>query len=169
MANTKKPEEGLVINNPQFNGANELISFDGIKLLGNKNLDETDADSMALVKKVKELERVKPYTGSAAPRVKVGEKEYALSYKFYTDEEKTTYKTYRDSHSSGSSAPKKVVNESADRAFDWLTDFINKYKDKTNEDIKAAVSEARQFRGTFVSDISTEKKEALFQEWATQM
>ncbi|MBR6135004.1 MAG: hypothetical protein IKQ22_00760 [Clostridia bacterium] len=101
----------ITIKNPVFNGANELISFDGIKLVNNQ-LDKTDAASMKLVEEIKALPRIKEYTGSASPRVKIDDKEYKLSYKFFSDKEVETYNTYRGKHGSNAkSTNKAVLNE----------------------------------------------------------
>ena len=144
MAATKKPVEGLVITNPQYNGANQLIAFDGIKLV-NKQADRTDAKTMELIKKVQEYPRIPGCGdgGKSSPRIKVGDKEYSLSNKFFTATEAENYKNYRDEHSKGGSGSSNRGNSIGDRkTFDMLSQMIDKYSKKKEfaevvEDLKA--------------------------------
>lgn len=151
----------ITIKNPVFNGANELISFDGIKLV-NKQLDKTDAASMKLVDAIKALPRVKEYTGSAAPRVEIEDKEYALSYKFFTDKEVDTYKAYRDSHGKGGSGTSKKGNEADEKTFDRLTELITKYKDK--KEFAPVVDDLKNLRNMYLDSIGAEKKDQMLKE-----
>lgn len=97
----------MTIKNPKFNASKELVSFDGIMMDGSKAV-MSDAQTAKLVNEVRALPRVSKYTGSAAPRVVIDGKEYALAFKFFTDEEKAVYKAYRGDHSSGSSGSSKI-------------------------------------------------------------
>lgn len=131
---------GFVIKNPQFNASHELVAFDGIKLVNNQ-LDKTDKASMDLVEKVKKLPRVSPYTGKSAPRISVDGVEYGLSYKFFTDEERTTYNNYRKDHSSGTGGS-RTAGIGDRKTYDMLTKMIDKYSKKKEfaevvEDLKA--------------------------------
>lgn len=133
---------GFEIKNPQYNASHELIAFDGIKLV-NGQLDKTDKTSMELVKKVKELPRLQEYTGKSAPRIKVGDSEYGLSYKFFTDTERLTYQEYRKNHTGTGGGSSNRGNSIGDRkTFDMLTQMIDKYSKKKEftevvEDLKA--------------------------------
>lgn len=98
----------MKIQNPKFNASKELVSFDGLMMDGNKAV-MSDPKTLELVNQVRALPRVSKYTGSAAPRVVIDGKEYALAFKFFTDEEKATYKSYRGDHSnSGSGGSSKI-------------------------------------------------------------
>lgn len=133
---------GFEIKNPQYNASHELIAFDGIKLV-NGQLDKTDKTSMELVKKVKELPRLQEYTGKSAPRIKVGDTEYGLSYKFFTDTERLTYQEYRKNHTGTGGGSSNRGQSIGDRkTFDMLTAMIDKYSKKKEfaevvEDLKA--------------------------------
>lgn len=133
---------GFTIKNPQYNASHELIAFDGIKLV-NGQLDKTDKASMDLVEKVKKLPRLQEYTGKSAPRIKVGDDEYGLSYKFFTDEERTTYNNYRKDHTGTGGGSSNHGSSIGDRkTFDMLTKMIDKYSKKKEftevvEDLKA--------------------------------
>lgn len=133
---------GFEIKNPQYNASHELIAFDGIKLV-NGQLDKTDKTSMELVKKVKELPRLQEYTGKSAPRIKVGDTEYGLSYKFFTDTERLTYQEYRKNHTGTGGGSSNRGNSIGDRkTFDMLSQMIDKYSKKKEfaevvEDLKA--------------------------------
>lgn len=151
----------ITIKNPVFNGANELISFDGIKLV-NKQLDKTDATSMKLAEEVKALPRTKEYTGSAAPHVVIDGKDYKLSYKFFTDEEVVTYNAYHDAHSKGSGSSKKG-NEADEKTFDRLTELITKYKDK--KEFAPVIEDLKNLRNMYIDTISSEKKDQMLKEF----
>ena len=97
----------MTIKNPKFNASKELVSFDGIMMDGSKAV-MSDPKTLELVNQVRALPRVSKYTGSAAPRVVIDGKEYALAFKFFSDEEKATYKSYRGDHSSGSGTSSKI-------------------------------------------------------------
>lgn len=133
---------GLEIKNPKFNASHELIAFEGIKLV-NGQLDKTDAASVKLVEEVKKLPRLQEYTGKSAPRINVGGVEYGLSYKFFTDEERTTYNNYRKDHSGTGGGSSNRGQSIGDRAtFDMLSQMIEKYSKKKEfaevvEDLKA--------------------------------
>lgn len=133
---------GLEIKNPQYNASHELIAFDGIKLV-NGQLDKTDTASVKLVEEVKKLPRIQEYTGKSAPRVKVGDIEYGLSYKFYTDQERLTYQEYRKNHTGTGGGSSNRGQSIGDRkTFDMLTTMIDKYSKKKEfaevvEDLKA--------------------------------
>lgn len=133
-------ESGFAIKNPQYNASHELIAFDGIKLV-NGQLDKTDAASVKLVEEVKKLPRIQEYTGKSAPRIKVGDVEYGLSYKFYTDQERLTYQEYRKDHSSGTGGS-RTAGIGDRKTYDMLTKMIDKYSKKKEfaevvEDLKA--------------------------------
>ena len=101
----------MKITNPKFNASKELVSFDGMMMDGNKAV-MSDAKTKELVDQVKALPRISEYTGSSAPRAVIDGKEYALSFKFFTDKEKEAYKEYRGDHSSGTgSSPKSKIPE----------------------------------------------------------
>ena len=99
----------MKIENPKFNASRELVAFDGLTLDSRNQVIDND-DNKAILKKMRELPRKEVYTGKTAPTVKVGDKEYRLSYKFYTDEEKKTYQEYRKQHSGTGTSTKKVVD-----------------------------------------------------------
>lgn len=99
----------MKIENPKFNASRELVAFDGLTL-NSKGQAADDKKTQDLIKEVRELPRVADYTGSTAPTVKAGDKEYRLSYKFYTEEEKKTYQEYRKQHSGTGGSTKKVVD-----------------------------------------------------------
>ena len=150
----------ITIKNPVFNGANELISFDGIKLVNNQ-LDKTDAASMKIVEEIKALPRVKEYTGSASPRVKIEDKEYKLSYKFFSDKEVATYNAYRDAHGKGSGFSKKG-NEADEKTFDRLTELIAKYKDK--KEFAPVIEDLKNLRNMYLGSIGTDKMQNMLKE-----
>lgn len=151
----------ITIKNPVYNGANELISFDGIKLVNNQ-LDKTDAASMKLVSEIKALPRVKDYTGSASPRVEVDGKEYKLSYKFFTDKEVDTYNAYRDAHGKGGSGTSKKGNEADEKTFDRLTELIAKYKDK--KEFAPVIEDIKNLRNMYIDTIGSDKKDQMLKE-----
>ena len=150
----------ITIKNPVFNGANELISFDGIKLVNNQ-LDKTDAASMKIVEELKALPRVKEYTGSASPRVKIDDKEYKLSYKFFSDKEVDTYNEYRIAHGKGSGSSKKG-NEADEKTFDRLTELIAKYKDK--KEFAPVIEDLKNLRNMYLGSIGTDKMQNMLKE-----
>jgi hypothetical protein len=132
---------GFAIKNPQYNASHELIAFDGIKLV-NGQLDKTDKASMDLVEKVKKLPRLQEYTGKSAPRIKVGDDEYGLSYKFFTDQERLTYQEYRKNHTGTGGSSNRGSSIGDRKTFDMLTKMIDKYSKKKEfaevvEDLKA--------------------------------
>ena len=150
----------ITIKNPVFNGANELISFDGIKLVNNQ-LDKTDAASMKIVEELKALPRLKEYTGSTSPRVKIGDKEYKLSYKFFSDKEVDTYNEYRNAHGKGSGSSKKG-NEADEKTFDRLTELITKYKDK--KEFAPVIEDLKNLRNMYLGSIGTDKMQNMLKE-----
>ena len=101
----------MKIENPKFNASRELVAFDGLTL-NSKGQAADDEKTLSLIKELKNLPRIDDYTGKTAPRVKVGDKEYRLSYKFYTDKEKETYQNYRKEHTGtgGGGSSNKVTN-----------------------------------------------------------
>lgn len=99
----------MKIENPKFNASRELVAFDGLTLNSKGQMEETP-ENLKIAKELRELPRIEEYTGKTAPRVKVGDKEYRLSYKFYTEEEKKTYQEYRKQHSGTGGTTKKVVD-----------------------------------------------------------
>ena len=151
----------ITIKNPVYNGANELISFDGIKLVNNQ-LDKTDSASLKLVEEIKALPRVKEYTGSAAPHVVIEGKDYKLSYKFFTDKEVNTYNAYRDAHGKGGSGSSKKGNEADEKTFDRLTELITKYKDK--KEFAPVIEDIKNLRNMYIDTIGSDKKDQMLKE-----
>lgn len=93
------------------NASNEVTVFEGMKMMGNV-ADVTDKTTKEIIDYVKGLPRISKYTGSSAPSVKLGEAVVKLSYKFYTDEEKATYKSYRDGHTGTGGGSTKTTKRS---------------------------------------------------------
>ena len=144
MAANKKPVEELVITNPQYNASHQLTAFDGIKLVNNQ-ADRSDPKTVELIKKVQEYPRIPGCGdgGKSSPRIKVGDKEYTLSNKFFTATEAENYKNYRDEHAGKGGGSSNRGNSIGDRkTFDMLTQMIDKYSKKKEfaevvEDLKA--------------------------------
>ena len=154
MANTKT---GFEIKNPQYNASHELIAFDGIKLV-NGQLDKTDKTSMELVEKVKKLPRLQEYTGKSAPRIKVGDDEYGLSYKFFTDQERLTYQEYRKNHSGTGGGSSNRGQSIGDRkTFDMLTAMIDKYSKKKGDEYKEIVEDLKTQRKLYMTALSRDE------------
>lgn len=148
---------GFEIKNPQYNASHELIAFDGIKLV-NGQLDKTDKASMELVEKVKKLPRLQEYTGKSAPRIKVGEVEYGLSYKFFTDAERLTYNNYRKDHSGTGGNSSNRGNSIGDRkTYDMLTAMIDKYSKKKGDEYKEIVEDLKEQRKLYMGALSRDE------------
>lgn len=148
---------GLEIKNPQFNASHELIAFDGIKLV-NGQLDKTDAASVKLVEEVKKLPRIQEYTGKSAPRIKVGDVEYGLSYKFYTDAERLTYQEYRKNHTGTGGGSSNRGQSIGDRkTFDMLTAMIDKYSKKKGDEYKEIVEDLKAQRKLYMTALSRDE------------
>lgn len=148
---------GFEIKNPQYNASHELIAFDGIKLV-NGQLDKTDAASVKLVEEVKKLPRIQEYTGKSAPRIKVGETEYGLSYKFFTDTERLTYQEYRKNHTGTGGGSSNRGQSIGDRkTFDMLTAMIDKYSKKKGDEYKEIVEDLKAQRKLYMTALSREE------------
>ena len=146
---------GLEIKNPKYNASHELISFDGIKLV-NGQLDKTDAASMKLVEEVKKLPRLQEYTGKSAPRIKIGDTEYGLSYKFYTDQEKLTYQEYRKNHTGTGGGSSNRGQSIGDRkTFDMLSQMIDKYSKK--KEFAEVVEDLKEQRKLYMNALSRDE------------
>lgn len=150
-------ESGFAIKNPQYNASHELIAFDGIKLV-NGQLDKTDKTSMELVEKVKKLPRLQEYTGKSAPRIKVGDTEYGLSYKFFTDQERLTYQEYRKNHTGTGGGSSNRGSSIGDRkTFDMLTAMIDKYSKKKDPAFKELIEDLKEQRKLYMSALSRDE------------
>lgn len=148
---------GFEIKNPQYNASHELIAFDGIKLV-NGQLDKTDAASVKLVEKVKKLPRIQEYTGKSAPRIEVGDIEYGLSYKFYTNDERLTYQEYRKNHTGTGGGSSNRGQSIGDRkTFDMLTAMIDKYSKKKGDEYKEIVEDLKAQRKLYMTALSREE------------
>lgn len=151
MAATKKPAEELVIKNPHYNASHQLGFFDGMKVIestdskGNVSYkaDRSDPETLRLIKVLQEWPRIPGCGdgGASAPRVKVGDKEYTLSNKFFTATEAENYKNYTKEHSKGGSSNRgQAIGDR--KTFDMLSQMIDKYSKKKEfaevvEDLKA--------------------------------
>lgn len=148
-------ESGFAIKNPQYNASHELIAFDGIKLV-NGQLDKTDAASVKLAEEVKKLPRIQEYTGKSAPRIKVGDIEYGLSYKFYTDAERLTYQEYRKNHiGTGGGASNRGQSIGDRKTFDMLSKMIDKYSKK--KEFVEVVEDLKEQRKLYMTALSRDE------------
>lgn len=155
MANTNT-KTGFQIKNPQYNASHELIAFDGIKLV-NGQLDKTDAASMKLVEEVKKLPRLQEYTGKSAPRIKVEDVEYGLSYKFFTDQERLTYQEYRKNHTGTGGSSNRGGSIGDRKTFDMLTAMIDKYSKKKEPAFKELIEDLKEQRKMYMSALSRDE------------
>ena len=78
------------------NSSGHVTIFNEMKL-DSKNLYVEGSDDKTR-DFVRDLPRIEPYTGGNNVRIKYEDQEYTLSFKFYTEAEKVTYKSYRDAH-----------------------------------------------------------------------
>ena len=168
MAANKKPAEELVITNPHYNASHQLGFFDGMKVIesvdskGNVSYkaDRSDPKTMELIKKVQEYPRIPGCGdgGKSAPRIKVDDKEYTLSNKFFTDTEAENYKNYRDEHGKGGSGSSNRGQSIGDRkTFDMLTQMIDKYSKKKGDEYKEIVEDLKAQRKLYMTALSRDE------------
>ena len=131
----------MKITGMKFNSNSEMVLCDGLVLGEDKKLDKEKSD-MKIVEYLQGLPRVTKYEGSTAPRVKLEDgKEIALSYKFYTKEEKEVYKSYKKEHSNGTgsggvSTKKKDLDKHARVILGLPEDVLKKIPKDTLEFLK---------------------------------
>lgn len=143
---------------------NNNFQISGLVDKNNVLVREEDDTLVETLRKMKRYDDGQTYS-KPQPRVKIGDEIIKLGSRYQTPAEKDAVKAYTDSHSSSGSAPRKKVNESADKAFDFLTSFINEYKKSKSAEVLECVKKAAAFRATFLDDISSEKKDALFRDF----